>query len=48
MGMVIEYMLHYPEVQKNVQEEIDAVVGQNRLPDLNDRQRYQFFLINIS
>lgn len=38
MGMVIEYMLHYPEVQKNVQEEIDAVVGQNRLPDLNDRQ----------
>lgn len=42
LGMAIEYMLHYPEIQKKIQDEIDTVVGQNRLPDLNDRQRYQF------
>ncbi len=30
-------MLSYPEVQKRAQEELDAVVGPDRLPTLNDR-----------
>jgi cytochrome P450 len=28
----------HPEVQEKLQEEIDAVVGRSRLPDLSDRQ----------
>ena len=31
------YMILYPEVQKAVQKELDAVVGQNRRPTLEDR-----------
>ena len=30
-------MALYPEVQKKAQAEIDAVVGQTRLPDFHDR-----------
>ena len=30
-------MALYPEVQKKIQTEIDAVVGSNRLPDFHDR-----------
>ena len=30
-------MALYPDVQKKVQAEIDAVVGPNRLPDFHDR-----------
>ena len=30
-------MTLYPEVQKKAQAEIDAIVGQNRLPDIHDR-----------
>ncbi|XP_044216828.1 cytochrome P450 2J2-like [Thunnus albacares] len=31
------YMMHYPEIQKKVQAEIDRVVGQSRQPTLADR-----------
>ncbi|XP_072039154.1 cytochrome P450 2B11-like [Amphiura filiformis] len=31
------YMLEYPGVQKRVQEEIDSVVGRDRLPKLSDK-----------
>ncbi|XP_072014875.1 cytochrome P450 2J4-like [Amphiura filiformis] len=31
------YMLKYPDVQKRVQEEIDSVVGRDRLPKLSDK-----------
>lgn len=30
------YMLHYPEVAKSVQAELDAVVGRKRLPNFDD------------
>jgi cytochrome P450 len=30
-------MAMYPEVQRKAHAEIDAVVGQHRLPDFNDR-----------
>jgi cytochrome P450 len=31
-------MVTHPEVQRIAQEEIDRVVGNNRLPDFNDRR----------
>ncbi|KAK7864643.1 hypothetical protein R5R35_012415 [Gryllus longicercus] len=37
LGFGFLYLLLYPEVQKKAQAEIDAVVGRNRLPTLNDR-----------
>nr|XP_043895249.1 cytochrome P450 2J2-like [Solea senegalensis] len=33
----ILYMMHYPEIQKKVQEEIDRVIGQSRQPNMADR-----------
>ena len=30
-------MLHYPDVHRKAQEEIDRVIGRERLPDLKDR-----------
>jgi len=30
-------MLHYPDVHRKAQEEIDRVIGRERLPDLTDR-----------
>ena len=30
-------MNRYPEVQRKVQAELDSVVGQNRVPSLEDR-----------
>jgi hypothetical protein len=32
----------YPEVQKKAQEEIDAVVGHDRLPSFEDRERLPY------
>ncbi|XP_061539113.1 cytochrome P450 2J2-like isoform X1 [Phycodurus eques] len=31
------YMMHYPEIQKKVQAEIDNVIGQSRQPAMSDR-----------
>ena len=30
-------MLHYPDVYRKAREEIDRVIGNERLPDLTDR-----------
>lgn len=40
LGFGFLYMLLYPEVQKKAQEEIDRVVGRDRMPTLNDRPKY--------
>ena len=32
----IIYMLHYPEVMKKVQAELDSKIGPNRLPNVKD------------
>ena len=37
LGFGFLYMLLYPEVQRKAQEEIDRVVGHERMPTLNDR-----------
>ncbi|CAD6992780.1 unnamed protein product [Ceratitis capitata] len=42
MGFLIQYFLHYPEVLKRVQAEIDTVVGRGRLPTLEDRQHMHY------
>ncbi|XP_067004255.2 methyl farnesoate epoxidase isoform X2 [Anabrus simplex] len=39
MEYAILYMLLYPEVQRKIHEELDAVVGRSRLPMFADRQR---------
>lgn len=40
LDFLVLMMLLHPDVQKNVQEEIDAVVGRNRLPQLSDKPQY--------
>ncbi|PNF22710.1 putative cytochrome P450 304a1 [Cryptotermes secundus] len=42
LSMYIMYMMHHPEVQSNIQNEIDTVVGHNRLPTLNDRSKMPY------
>ncbi|KAK9880868.1 hypothetical protein WA026_013195 [Henosepilachna vigintioctopunctata] len=37
LGFMFLYLLKHPEVQKKAQEEIDQVVGKERLPSLGDR-----------
>lgn len=37
LGFGFMYLLRHPEVQRKAQEEIDAVVGRDRLPTLDDR-----------
>ena len=37
LDWLLAYMAQYPSVQKKLQEEIDQVVGNSRLPSLQDR-----------
>ena len=37
-------MLLFPEVQQRAQEEIDRVVGADRLPDYEDRDRLPYIM----
>jgi cytochrome P450 family 2 subfamily D len=37
LDFLVLMMLLHPDVQRKVQNEIDAVVGQNRLPQLSDK-----------
>lgn len=38
LNFYFAYLLNYPTVQTNIQEEIDRVVGKARLPNLDDRK----------
>lgn len=38
LAFLVQYLLLYPEVQKKIQNELDAVVGTGRLPTLEDRK----------
>lgn len=35
-------MLLYPDIQKKAQEELDSVIGRDRLPTFKDRPRLPF------
>ena len=35
-------MTLYPDVQKKAQDEIDAVIGNDRLPDFDDRNKLPY------
>ncbi|XP_071455272.1 methyl farnesoate epoxidase-like [Hetaerina americana] len=42
LSFALLYLILYPEAQKKMQEEIDQVVGKDRLPSLDDRGRFTY------
>lgn len=42
LAFAILYMLHYPKVMRNVQQELLAVVGAKKFPRLSDRPRLKY------
>lgn len=45
LGFLVQYLLYHPDVQKKMQQELDEVVGQNRLPTLDDRPKWEFYFM---
>jgi len=39
LNFALTFLLMYPEVQTKMQQELDKVVGRDRLPTLDDRKR---------
>jgi len=39
LNFALVYLLNYPKVQTKMQQELDKVVGRDRLPTLDDRAR---------
>jgi cytochrome P450 len=39
-------LAYHPEVQRRMQEEIDRVVGTERLPTITDRDQYEIYYIS--
>ncbi len=35
-------MIAYPDIQRKIQDEIDSVVGRNRLPNISDREHLPY------
>ncbi|XP_053672998.1 methyl farnesoate epoxidase-like [Anopheles nili] len=42
LGFAFQYMLHHPDVMSRVQQELDGVIGPDRLPTANDRARLPY------
>lgn len=40
-------MLVYPEVQKKAQQEIDRVIGNDRLPDFSDKESLPYVYATV-
>ena len=43
----IAYLVHHPECQRDVQSQLDDVVGRDRMPDLDDRPNLPLVLATI-
>lgn len=41
------YMMHYPEIQRKVQQEIDDVIGENRTPTVSDKSELPFTMATL-
>jgi cytochrome P450 len=39
LNFAMAFLINYPDVQTKMQEELDDVVGRDRLPTLDDRMR---------
>jgi cytochrome P450 len=39
LNFAMAFLINYPDVQTKMQEELDVVVGRDRLPTLDDRAR---------
>jgi hypothetical protein len=39
LNFAMAFLINYPDVQTKMQEELDVVVGRDRLPTLDDRSR---------
>jgi cytochrome P450 len=39
LNFALIFLLNYPEVQTKMQQELDNIVGRDRLPTLDDRAR---------
>ena len=44
---VIAYLVNHPEHQRDIQSQLDDVVGRDRMPDLNDRPKFPLILATI-
>ncbi|KAJ9586489.1 hypothetical protein L9F63_019866, partial [Diploptera punctata] len=42
LGYLVHYLVRYPHVQRKVQQELDNVVGRDRLPTLDNRPRLPY------
>jgi len=40
LEFAILYMIHYPDIQKKIQDEIDRVIGKTKFPNVTDKQKY--------
>ncbi|XP_072035367.1 cytochrome P450 2U1-like [Amphiura filiformis] len=43
----VKYMMAYPEIQKRIIQEIDSVVGRDRLPRLSDKDNLPFTVATL-
>ena len=41
LEFAVLYMLKFPEIQRKVHAEIDSVIPSDRVPTLNDRERWE-------
>lgn len=44
LGFAILYLIHYPEIQTKLHQELDTVIGKTKKPYLQDRNRYVIFI----